>query len=238
MTFTNEYANPGTLEICKLAGPPPLPPPLGTSFNFTSTVNQVVTGTAVIPLGGCGFLLNADGSVQEIPFNTNVKITESGSTGNAATVISVIPTYVSEVVGSTLTLTGETAQSGTPNLGTVGTASSVNVVIGETTVTEAVFTDIDPPVVSSGSSVTVANAGGANAGTTTGATAAIASRVASKVGLHSMRAKLAADKAAIKRLSLRRALAKSASVKRALARRIAALKAAEKLLNKEIRFIK
>lgn len=141
VAFANEYADPGTLKICKAAG---TPAPIGTNFSFTTSgVGAVGGGT--VPVGSCAFVLNSTGGILQIPFNTNVTVTEGASAGNATSAISVVPTFVSEVVGSTLTVTAEPAEASPATLGGTGTTSSVVVTTGETTTTEVTFTDIDPP---------------------------------------------------------------------------------------------
>ena len=93
VTFTNEAADPGPLEICKAAG---TPAPVGTSFSFTVSGT---TGTTTVPVGGCAIV---GGSLDPtlFPFNSTQTVTELASSGNATSAISVSPTYVTEVVGT------------------------------------------------------------------------------------------------------------------------------------------
>jgi hypothetical protein len=178
-TFTNEYANPGTLKICKFAPAAPALAPVGTIFNFTVSG---VTGSTNVTLGSCA-VVGGSGTPVLFPFNSTQTITETGSTGNAAFAISVVPTFVTEIVGSTPTLTTELAQAGpaTGIGGAAGSSSSVGVVIGETTVTEALFTDTDPPAGAVSTPGVVVSNPGSNAGTTTAATTSIATSVASGI---------------------------------------------------------
>ena len=144
VTFADEAADPGTLKICKDLGSPA---PNGTSFSFTVSG---VPGTTVVPLGSCSIV---GGSTTPVlfPYNSVQTVTELASTGNATSSISAIPTYVNEMVGGMPTLTSETVVSGTPTLGSTGTTSAVNLVIGEGTITEVTFTDTDPPATSTSS---------------------------------------------------------------------------------------
>lgn len=177
VTYTDEAADPGMLKICKTAGSPA---PVGTVFSFTVAG---LPGTTDVPVGSCAIVGGSESPVL-FPFNSTQTITESASTGNATSAISVIPTFVTELVGTTPTLTSESVVAGTPTLGGTDTVSSVSVVIGEGTFTEATFTDIDPPsmpATSGGGTVTVGDPGGSNSGTTTASSPAIAASVAAAV---------------------------------------------------------
>lgn len=171
--FTNEAANPGTLKICKTAG---TPAPIGTLFNFTVTG---VPGVTTVPVGSC-VIVGGDTTPFLFPFNSTVTVTEAGSADNAASAISVIPTNVTEIVGTTPTLMSETTLAGPPTLGGTGTDSSVTVMTGESTLTETTFTNIDPPVAGS-VPVTVSNPGSSNAGTTTAFSTSTGSVIAAAV---------------------------------------------------------
>jgi len=191
VTYTNQPASPGELKICKFAGTAPGLPnggtPIGNSFSFNVTG---IAAPVVVPLGQCVIVLNAGGTPNLFPFNSTVAIAEVPSTGNAVQAISVIPTNVTE--------------NGAPNLSepvvvagpVLGTNGSVSVMTGESSVTEADFTNIDPPVVTTsgnsgatgnsgngGSSVTTVNNPGFNAGTTTGANSSIATSVAGGIAI-------------------------------------------------------
>jgi hypothetical protein len=171
------------MKICKYAGTLP-GPPVGTVFNFTVSG---APGTTSVNLGNCAFVLGANGLPMQFPFNSTQLVTESASALNAASAISALPTFVQENGASTTAL----VQSGVVNLGSVGTASSISVVIGEDTLTEVSFTDVDPPVAGS-SPVTVAIPGGSNLGTTTAAGIAVATTVASSSAVTSAAASVAA----------------------------------------------
>jgi len=175
VTFLDENAAPGTLKICKNAGTVP-GAPVGTSFNFTVSGNPGITTT--VGLGNCAFVVNASGATVLFPFNSTETVTETASAGNATSAIVVSPVNVTEVVAGVPTLTSETVLSGTPNLGGIDTTSSVNVVIGEGTLTEASFTDVDPPAGVT-NPVTVSIPGGTNLGTVTAPTSGIAVQIAS-----------------------------------------------------------
>jgi hypothetical protein len=189
VTFTDEVAAPGQLKICKFAG---TVAPVGTVFNFTVTDGGVSTPAAVT-LGQCVV-------VGLYAFNSVATVTETGSTGNAASAITTVPTYVNENVGGVATATTEPViVPGSVNLGSVGTSSSVSVLIGEGsnvpaegglggTTTYVDFTDIDPPAVSGGSPVSVSNPG-VNAGTTTASSSSAAVSVASSIAAVSTSAK-------------------------------------------------
>ncbi len=168
VTFTDEAADPGTLKICKDLGSPA---PNGTSFSFTVSG---VPGTTVVPLGSCSIV---GGSTTPVlfPYNSVQTVTELASTGNATSSISAIPTYVNEMVGGMPTLTSETVVSGTPTLGSTGTTSAVNLVIGEGTITEVTFTDTDPPATSTsstGGSTSPSSTGGSTSTSSTGGSTA------------------------------------------------------------------
>jgi hypothetical protein len=108
------------------------------------------------------------------PYNSTQTITEAASADNAASAISTSPTYVTL---NGVPNTSELVLSGTPNLGGTNTTSSVSVVIGEGTLTEVTFTDVDPPAAGS-NPVTVAIPGGSNLGVTTGPGLGVATAIA------------------------------------------------------------
>jgi hypothetical protein len=175
VTFLNENATPGTLKICKNAGTVP-GPPVGTSFNFTVSGNPGVTTT--VALGNCAFVTNASGATVLFPFNATETVTETASASNATSAIVVSPLNVTEVVAGVPTLTSELTEGATTGIGTAGVTSSVAVTIGENTLTEASFTDVDPPAGVT-NPVTVSIPGGTNLGTVTAPTSGIAIQVAS-----------------------------------------------------------
>jgi hypothetical protein len=188
VTYTDTPASPGELKICKFAGTAPGLPnggtPIGNSFSFNVTG---ITAPVVVPLGQCVIVLNSSGTPNLFPFNTTVTITEVASTGNAVSAISTATTWVTE--------------NGAPNLSEPVvvtpanlTAGTISVMTGESSVTEVDYTDVDPPVVSTGGnsgatgnsgnngSVTVNNPGN-NAGLTTGANSSIATSVAGGIAV-------------------------------------------------------
>jgi hypothetical protein len=216
VTFQNKNAAPGDLKICKFAGTVP-GPPIGNSFTFT-----VGSFTTTVALGNCAFVMNGS-SPALFPFNSTQTVTESASALNAASAITVAPQFVTEIVGTTPTLTSETVLSGTPNLGTTGSTSSVNVVIGENVLTETDFTDVDPPAGVT-TPVTVVIPGGL--GTTTAPTAGIAIQVAGSSQVTSSASAVAsANPIAIAATSSSKTVVLTAAQKRA------ALKADKKLLS-------
>ncbi|MGA9077491.1 MAG: hypothetical protein WB383_04055 [Acidimicrobiales bacterium] len=243
VTFTNEAADPGPLEICKDAG---TPAPVGTSFSFTVSGT---TGTTTVPVGGCAIV---GGSLDPtlFPFNSTQTVTELASSGNATSAISVSPTYVTEFVGTVPTLTSELVAGATTGIGTTtDIASSVAVVIGEGTMTQVTFTDTDPPAGSSvgGPPVVVSNPGGSNAGTTIGITATVAlsvSKSVSKSTGNAVTRALRRDEALLATLKLEikmteRALAKAhGAVHRHLSKRLSALMARERVLLEAIKYLK
>jgi hypothetical protein len=184
VTYTNQPASPGQLKICKFAGTTP-GPPIGNSFSFTVTG---ISAPVVVPLGQCVIVLNPTTSMPNwFPFNSTVTITETASTGNAVSAISTLTTNVTE--------------NGAPNLSEPVvvtpanlTAGTISVMTGESSITEVDYTDVDPPVVTTGGnsgvsgnsgnngSVTVTNPGN-NAGLTTGANSSIATSVAGGIAV-------------------------------------------------------
>jgi hypothetical protein len=131
----------------------------------------------------------------------------------------------------------------------VDVPSSVAVVIGEGTMTQVTFTDIDPPAGSSvgGPPVVVSNPGGSSAGTTTGITASVAlsvSKSVSKSTGNAVTRALRRDEAllAILKLEIKmteRALAKAhGAVHLHLSKRLSALMAREGLLLAAIKYLK
>jgi hypothetical protein len=156
VTFTDEAADPGTLKICKIAGVGLAP--LGNTFNFTVTGSGTTYNVAV-PLGQCEFVVGTNGNPVLFPYNQTLLVTEAASTGNLATSIAVVPTNVTENRG----VTTELAETN-PSLGAISGASSANVTISEDLVTEATWSDIDPPVVTAptGNGSGVASTNGTN----------------------------------------------------------------------------
>jgi hypothetical protein len=214
VTFLNEAADPGTLKICKAAGTNP-GPPIGTVFDFTTSV----TGTAVtaVNIGGCSFV-GGTASPTEIPYNTTVTITETPSTGNVASAISTSPTYV-ELNGSP-----NTSELVTPaGAAVLGAMASVPVTIGEDTLTEATFTDVDPPA-PSGAPVTVSIPGGSDLGVTTGLGVSVATAAASSSAVTNAAAESVASVASVNTVATASTVKTlTAAQKRALLKRDKAL---------------
>lgn len=96
VTYTNVPAPPGTLKICKVAGPG-----VATGALFTFTVAGL-TGTTSVPAGSCVI-------VGPFPFNSTQTITESVPSGFAVTSIAADPSD---------RLVSSTATSGTVLVGT------------------------------------------------------------------------------------------------------------------------
>jgi len=266
VTFTNEYANPGTLKICKMAGTIP-GPPIGTSFTFTINGGTALT---TVPLGQCSIVgtTNPDGSITPtwFPYNSVVNVLENGTSGNVASAITIVPTFVS--LASPFTVTNVSTQA-SQTLGTApGSSSSEGVRISESATTEVTFTNVDPPVVGD-SPVTVANPVSsvttlAGPGTTTafsfGSATAVASTipalVTSKTGslpaLTVPKMTAAQRKAALKKdekslSNLNAAIAKEnrllagklkSSVRKTDLRRLSQLKSERNLLNQMIKALK
>jgi len=174
-TFTNTLAAPGQLKLCKLAG---VSTPAFTGTSETFTVSGV-TGTTTVPTGGCTVV----GGGAIFPFNSTVKITEQNlSSANSVSAVTVIPSFVTEIVAGVPTLTTEPVVAVAPVLGSGATSGTVSVVTGEGTTTEVTFTDVDPPVtVDPNGPVTITNPGGANSGTRTAVNTGIAQAVAGTV---------------------------------------------------------
>ncbi len=204
------------------------------------------------------------------PFNSTQVITEAGTTGNATQAITVSPTFVSENVAGVPTLTTESVLAGTTNVCAAGTpalscptalSSTASVVIGETTLTEVTFTNVDPPATVA--PVTVSIPGDSNLGSTTAANQSIANVVANsaavvanaqsvaavnsaavvstpKLTASQRQALLRHDKALLKRdnAKIKAAVAKVGNTKgsahRAALKRLAALRAAERALKHAI----
>jgi len=172
-TFTDVDAAPGTLKVCKYAGTNAagtVVQPVGTTFNYTYTgtayatvastgvaVGQVVpvSGSFSVQLGQCTIVSEnpvlSTGGLTPVPFlyNSNVSLTEVPSAGNAVSSISAASSFVS-VLGTSLTngvgtmpfLTAE------PVVSSINTAAGTSVAtIGETTVSEIDYFNIDPPFV-------------------------------------------------------------------------------------------
>jgi hypothetical protein len=96
VTYTNVPASPGTLKICKVAGPG-----VATGALFTFTVAGL-TGTTGVPAGSCVI-------VGPFPFNSSQTITESVRSGFTVTSIAADPSD---------RLVSSTATSGTVLVGT------------------------------------------------------------------------------------------------------------------------
>jgi hypothetical protein len=252
VTFQNEVADPGTLKICKIAGVGLAP--IGTLFNFTVSGFGTTVYKVAVPLGQCNFVQDSTGTDVEFPYNQTVTVTETASTGNLATAIAVVPTNVTENRGVTTELAG-TAQS----LGVISGASSENITISEDLVTEATWSDIDPPIVTN-----PGNTGGSGVASTNGASGAASNNTpgaantntvvnaggilvvvptvhastthvltkAQTAKLAKLKKELASDKAQVKALSTKHFASKAA--KTAAAKKINALKSQEKSLNRQI----
>jgi hypothetical protein len=172
VTFVNTLADPSTLKICKDAAAGSGP------FTFTVAGPQYVTGVtgepdAIAPasfkvsvVGGSCSLLTAP--LNDLPYNATELVTESATTGWAATAISSNFTNVSRwELGPMFVPTTEPVLSAI-KLGSSGTTSSADVTMSEgPSETIVTWTNIDPPVVAAPAPVTVANPGGSNVGTTT-----------------------------------------------------------------------
>jgi len=172
--FTDSAADPGQLKICKFAG---TPAPVGTSFSFNYSgtaytsivagpggVGAVgvgpivpVSGTVVVTVGSCTLIGGiANGAATPFLFNSNVTVTEAPSTGNSVSAIGTDASLVSTNVATARgTLTTEPVLSGV-NL-TTGVST---VTLGEDTLTVLNYTDIDPPLVSTGGSGGGTSSGG------------------------------------------------------------------------------
>jgi hypothetical protein len=253
-TFTDEAADGGTFKVCKYAGTGLAP--IGTTFNFT-VANGSTTYNVSVPLGQCEFVVDTNGVPVVFPYNTTLLVTEAASAGNLAQSITSSPTpNVTEDRGTTseLVLTNQ-------NLGSIGTTSSVNVTISEDALTEVMFYDIDPPVVTnpgnSGSGTSgVASSNGAtgaasnntpgssntstivNAGgvlvvvpTVNASTTHVLTK-AQSAKLAKLNKELTSDKSQVKALSKKHFATKSAKL--AAQKKIAALKAQEKSLQHQI----
>jgi hypothetical protein len=164
-TYTDTDAAPGQLKICKLSGSTTLPP-IGNSFTFNysgtayatvasaSGVTPVVTvgeivpvsGTVVVPLGGCVVIGEnpvVNGVPTPVPFlyNSNVSIAEVASTGNAVSAIQSAGAQNVSVDDPSLTFTNEPVLSGVSLTGGTSTAT-----ISESILTEVDYFNVDPPV--------------------------------------------------------------------------------------------
>jgi hypothetical protein len=78
VTYTNIPAPPGTLKICKIAGPGVA---AGSAWTFTIAG---ITGTTSVPAGSCAI-------VGPFPFNSTQTITETAQAGFVVTAITVNP---------------------------------------------------------------------------------------------------------------------------------------------------
>jgi hypothetical protein len=128
VTYTNIPAPPGTLKICKVAGPGVTP---GSTWTFSVAG---MTGLVSVPAGSCGI-------VGPFPFNSTQTITETAQAGFVVTGIAVNPAdrlvssnpagrTVSLIVGSGVTEASFTnaalpAIPGPPSTGPGSTASAV-----------------------------------------------------------------------------------------------------------------
>jgi len=187
VTFTNQYANPGLLKICKVVGTLTTTngPPVGTVFNFTINGGTALTS---VSLGNCTTVgtLNAAGTVftpTPFPYDSTVLVTEQPTTSNVASAISVVPTFVTQ--GNNVATNVPSASS--VSLGTVGGSSSVMVTISENpnAVTEVTFADVDPPVIGTapvtvGNPITIGTSAG-GPGTTTAMSVSTATAVAATI---------------------------------------------------------
>jgi hypothetical protein len=160
--FTDEVASPGELKICKYSGSTTLPP-IGNSFTFSvsglaysgvTTTNGIIegvgpivtaSGTVTVPVGGCVLIGGtSNGGYTPFLFDGNVNVAEAASTGNAVSAITTAAQLVSENVPGT---TGATLLTGQNVLAASSiSAGTSTVTIGEGTVTELNYFNIDPPV--------------------------------------------------------------------------------------------
>jgi len=229
VTFTDVAADPGTLKVCATAGTTPGPPTV-TSFTYTINTSQSLT----VPVGGCQV-------AGTYPFNSNVTIVQTSPAPNAVSGYTIAPTFVTEIVGGVPTLTTE------PVLVSDSTSTGTAVVtIGENDTTEVSYTDVDPPSVSvsNGASSAAASSPAASspAGSSSSVTGAVSSpnvtvtAVTAKLSvakLAKLKKEVASDNAQIRKLSKEHF--KSAAAKKAALKKIAALRAAVRKLNSEIK---
>ncbi|MGA8297703.1 MAG: hypothetical protein WB770_11730 [Acidimicrobiales bacterium] len=151
--------------------------------------------TVSVPAGECEFATPTVSSKNPsylttnwfdlLPYNSTQTITESGTTNFAATNVAISSSFtdVSVYEGGVFTPTTEPVLSNI-SLGTTGGTSSANVTMSEgASETIVTWTNMDPPPAAphSTGSVTVANPGAPNAGTTTAKTLPIATAVAAAV---------------------------------------------------------
>jgi hypothetical protein len=181
VTYNDVPAQTGVLKLCKtFVGPIAGALETAGSVPFSLTVGSATPVTVSIQVPAQQASATASTTncviVGNFPFNTKIAISEPVVAGNALTGLSVSPAFVQELVGGTLTATAEPVQAVAASL----TAQTVTVVIGETSVTEVTYTDIDPPVAIVGGGTVVSNPG-INAGTTIGANPTIASSIAAGI---------------------------------------------------------
>jgi len=189
VTFVDVPAAPGQLKICKIAGTPmPVMPNAANAYTFTvanAATPTVAIATATVSPGACVVVGGAGGTQILFPFNSKLLVTETATPGNMASAISAVPSNVTELVNGVYTAS---SQATAPMNGMTGvnggadsTASAI-VWVSEALTTEVDFTNVDPPVViTNPTGVTVADPGGANAGTTTAPNTPIATSVAAQV---------------------------------------------------------
>ena len=129
-----------------------------------------------VPANECEFAtptLNPNDPTSELslPYDSTQTVTETGTTGFAASMIALTSSFTDVGVyeGGVFTDTGTPVLSHMM-LGSSGSASSVDVTMSEgPSETIVTWTNVDPPSAPT-APVTVANPGGANAGTTTAPT--------------------------------------------------------------------
>jgi hypothetical protein len=193
VTFVDVPAAPGQLKICKIAGTtpgPPVQPNPQNLYSFTvaaASAPKVALATAQVSPGACVVVGGAGGTQILFPYNSDLLVTETGTPGNIASAVSAVPTNVMELVNGVSTATSQltappAGMTGVGGTTAANTSASANIWISEALTTEVDFTNVDPPVViTNPTGVTVADPGGAEAGTTTAPNAAIATSVAAQV---------------------------------------------------------
>jgi hypothetical protein len=228
----------------------------------------LVTYPVSVPLGQCEYVLNPiTGNPQTFPYNGTVNVTETGSPSNIATGISAVPSVVTELRGPTTepTVTG-TSLGVIGGASSANVTISENDVTEVTwaDIDPPVVTNPGDP----GTGTTTTNGGSADSSgnnsqsTSTGSTGivtiggvavavptsnAVTPSVKSSTTkvvltkaqtakLAKLQKELASDKALVKSLSTKHFATKSAM--KAAAKKISALKAQEKVLNREIALLK
>lgn len=191
--FYDGLAYPSTLKICKdapagsgpftftVSGPQYVSEYTGTSGTTVTTgwfPGEIADGsfTVTVPANECEFAtptINPNDPTSEfsLPYDSTQLVTETGTTGYAASGIALTSSFtdVSVYEGGVFTDTGTPVLSNA-NLGSSGGSSSVDVTMSEgSSETIVTWTNVDPPSAPT-APVTVANPGGANAGTTTAPT--------------------------------------------------------------------